>query len=331
MTSYPLPILLESFFTDRLANQMRAAANTVDCYRRSFVLLLRFARDRLGREPTDMLVTDIDAKLVGAFLDHIETERGNTARSRNTRLTAVRSFFNFVAINEPGLLHHCQQVLALPAKRYEKPVLSYLEREEIEALLAAPDLATWYGRRDRTILHVFVQTGLRVSDLIGLDRGDVHLGTGSHVSCRGKGRKQRRTPLRKDTVKSLRGWLEERAGADDQPLFVSNRNGRLSRDAIERIVRKYVALASKKCPALKDKKISPHCLRHTAAMTLLHHGVGSTAIALYLGHESVSTTSIYLHADMKLKEKILERTKPIEAPCGRYRPGDALLAFLEGL
>lgn len=331
MTRHPLPILLERFFTDRLANQMDATANTVDSYRHSFVLLLKFARDRLGREPTDMLVSDIDAELVGGFLDHIETERGNTARSRNTRLTAVRSFFNFVAINEPGLLHHCQQVLALPAKRYEKPVLSYLEQEEIEALLAAPNLGTWYGRRDRTILHVFVQTGLRVSELIGLDCGDVDLGTGAHVSCRGKGRKRRRTPLRKDTVNSLQGWLKERGGADEQPLFVSNRNGRLSRDAVERIVRKYVARASQKCSTLKSKKISPHCLRHTAAMTLLHRGVGSTAIALYLGHESVATTSIYLHADMKLKEKILERTKPIETPSGRYRPGDALLAFLDGL
>ena len=179
MTLHPLPILLERFFTDRLVNQMDATANTVDSYRRSFVLLLKFARDRLGREPTDMLVTDIDAELVGKFLDHIENERSNTARSRNTRLMAVRSFFNFVAINEPGLLHHCQQVLALPAKRYEKPVLSYLEHEEIEALLTAPNLATWYGRRDRTILHIAVQTGLRVSELIGLDCGDVHLGTGA--------------------------------------------------------------------------------------------------------------------------------------------------------
>ncbi len=331
MTSHPLPILLERFFIDRLANQLDATANTVDSYRRSFVLLLRFARDRLGREPTDMLVTDIDAELVGEFLDHIESKRGNTARSRNTRLTAVRSFFSFVAINEPGLLHHCQQVLALPAKRYERTALSYLEHDEIEALLAAPNLATWYGRRDRTILHVFVQTGLRVSELIGLDCGDVDLGTGAHVSCWGKGRKRRKTPLRKDTVESLQGWLEERGGADDQPLFVSNRNGRLSRDAVERIVHKYAALASKECPALKGKRISPHCLRHTAAMTLRHRGVGGTLIALYLGHESVATTSIYLHADMKLKEKVLERTKPIEAPSGRYRPGDALLAFLESL
>ena len=278
-----------------------------------------------------MLVNDINAELVGQFLDHTETARSNTARSRNTRLAAIRSFFGYVAINEPGLLHHCQQVLALPVKRYEKPAIAYLEREEIEALLAEPDVTTWYGRRDRTLLLLTVQTGLRVSELIGLDCGDVHLGTGAHVRCRGKGRKQRTTPLRKDTVAALRAWLQEQNKADDQPLFVSNRNGRLSRDAVERIVRKYVALASKQCPTLKGKRLSPHSLRHTAAMELLHRNADSTIIALWLGHESVESSRIYLHANIKLKEKLMARTKPVDAPCGRYRPDDALLAFLEGL
>lgn len=327
----PLPIYVERFFTERLSNQISASSNTVDSYRRTFVLLLKFARDRLGREPVDMFVNDIDAELVAKFLDHIETVRGNTARSRNTRLSAIRSFFGYVAINEPGLLNHCQQVMALPAKRYEKRMIAYLEREEIEALLAAPDLTTWFGRRDRTLLLLAVQTGLRVSELIGLDCGDVHLGTGAHVRCRGKGRKQRTTPLRKDTVAALGTWLEEHNGADDQPVFVTNRNGRLSRDAVERIVRKYVALASKRCPALRGKKLSPHSLRHTAAMELLHRNADSTIIALWLGHESVETTRIYLHANIKLKEEFMARTKPVDAPCGRYRPDDALLAFLEGL
>lgn len=326
-----LPIYVERFFTERLANQLSASPNTVDSYRRTFVLLLRFARDRLGRDPVDMLVSDIDAELVGRFLDHIETERGNSARSRNTRLSAIRAFFGYVAINEPGLLHHCQQVIALPAKRYEKRMIAYLERDEIEALLAAPDLTTWYGRRDRAILHVFVQTGLRISELIGLDCGDVELGTGAHVRCRGKGRKERTTPLREDTVAALRAWLEEHNGADDQPLFVSNRNGRLSRDAVERIVRKYVALASKECPTLRPKKLSPHSLRHTAAMELLQRRTGTIMIALWLGHESIESTRIYLHANTKLKEEVMARTKPVDAPCGRYRPDDALLAFLEGL
>ena len=331
MTRYPLPIFVQRFFTERLTNQLAASANTVASYRDTFRLLLTFATDRLGRQPTDLLITDIDADLVGRFLNFVETSRGNSARSRNTRLAAIRSFFNYVAINEPQLLHHCQRVLALPSKRHEKRMIEYLDREQIEALLAAPDLSSWYGRRDRALLHLCVQTGLRVSELIGLCCGDVILGTGAHVRCRGKGRKDRSTPLRADTVAILGAWLDERADTADQPLFVSNRNGRLSRDAIERIVRKYAALAAEHCPTLKGKHVTPHCLRHTAAMELLHNGVGCTVIALWLGHESVETTQIYLHADLQVKEKAMERTRPVDTPPGRYRPSDALLDYLERL
>ena len=331
MTRYPLPIFVQRFFTERLANQLAASANTVASYRDTFRLLLTFATDRLGRQPTDLLVTDIDADLVGRFLDFVETSRGNSARSRNTRLAAIRSFFKYVAINEPELLHHCQQVLALPSKRHEKRMIDYLDREQIEALLAAPDLSTWYGRRDRALLHLCVQTGLRVSELIGLRCGDVVLGTGAHVRCHGKGRKNRATPLRADTAAVLEAWLGERADTADRPLFVSNRNGRLSRDAVERIVRKYVALAAERCPTLKGKHVTPHCLRHTAAMELLHNGVGCTVIALWLGHESVETTQVYLHADLQVKEKAMKRTRPAGTPPGRYRPSDALLDYLEGL
>ena len=318
MTTHPLPIFVQRFFTERLANQLAASANTVASYRDTFRLLLTFATDCLGRQPTDLLVTDIDAELVGRFLDFVETSRGNSARSRNTRLAAIRSFFKYVATNEPELLHHCQRVLALPSKRYQKRMIDYLDREQIEALLAAPDLSTWYGRRDRALLHLCVQTGLRVSELIDVHCGDVVLGTGAHVRCRGKGRKDRSTPLRADTVAVLGAWLDERADAADRPLFVSNRNGRLSRDAVERIVQKYVALASERCPTLKSKHVSPHCLRHTAAMELLHKGVGCTVIALWLGHESVETTQIYLHADLQVKEKAMERTRPVDTPPGRY-------------
>ncbi len=331
MTRYPLPIFVQWFFTERLANQLAASANTVASYRDTFRLLLTFATDRLGRQPTDLLVTDIDADLVGRFLDFVETSRGNSARSRNTRLAAIRSFFKYVAINEPELLHHCQRVLALPSKRHEKRMIDYLDREQMEALLAAPDLSTWYGRRDRALLHLCVQTGIRVSELIGLRCGDVVLGTGAHVRCRGKGRKDRSTPLRADTAAILGVWLDERADTADRPLFVSNRNGRLSRDAVERIVRKYAALAAERCPTLKGKHVTPHCLRHTAAMELLHNGVGCTVIALWLGHESVETTQIYLHADLQVKEKAMERTRPVDTPPGRYRPSDALLDYLEGL
>ena len=331
MTTYPLPIFVQRFFTERLASQLAASANTVASYRDTFRLLLIFATDRLGRQPTDLLLTDIDADLVGRFLDFVETSRGNSARSRNTRLAAIRSFFKYVAINEPELLHHCQRVLALPSKRHEKRMIEYLDREQIEALLAAPDLSTWYGRRDRALLHLCVQTGLRVSELIGLRCGDVVLGTGAHVRCRGKGRKDRSTPLRADTSAVLGAWLDERADTVDRPLFVSNRNGRLSRDAVERIVRKYAVLASERCPTLKGRHITPHCLRHTAAMELLHNGVGCTVIALWLGHESVETTQIYLHADLQVKEKAMERTRPVDTPPGRYRPSGALLDYLETL
>ena len=331
MTKHPLPIFVQRFFTERLTNQLAASANTVASYRDTFRLLLKFATTQIGRPPTDLLVTDIDADLIGRFLDFVETSRGNSARTRNTRLAAIRSFFKYVTINEPELLHHGQRVLALPSKRYEKRTIDYLDREQIEALLAAPDLSTWYGRRDKALLQLCVQTGLRVSELIGLRCGDVVLGTGAHVRCRGKGRKDRSTPLRADTVTVLRNWLDERGSSAEQPLFVSNRNGHLSRDAIERIVHKYVALASRRCQTLKGKQVTPHCLRHTAAMELLRKGVGCTVIALWLGHESVETTQIYLHADLRVKEMAMEKTKPIRTPSGRYRPSDPLLEYLEAL
>ena len=270
--------------------------------------------------------------LSAGFLDFLETSRGNSARTRNNRLAAIRSFFKYVAINEPELLHHCQRVLALPSKRHEKRVIDYLDREQIEALLAAPDVSTWYGRRDRALLQLCVQTGLRVSELIDLRCGDVVLGTGAHVRCRGKGRKDRSTPLRADTVAVLGAWLDERGPTPSTGLCSSaNRNGRLSRDAVERIVGKYVALASELCPTLNGKNVTPHCLRHTAAMELLREGVGCTVIALWLGREDVETTQVYLHADLQVKEKAMEKTRPINTPPGRYRPSDALLDYLEAL
>ena len=328
---YPLPIFVQRFFTERLTNQLATSANTMASYRDTFRLLLNFATTRIGRQPTDLLVTDIDADLVGWFLDFLETSRGNSARTRNNRLAGIRSFFKYVAINEPELLHHCRRVLALPPKRYEKRAIDYLDREQIEALLAAPDVSTWCGRRDRALLQLCVQTGLRVSELIDLRCGDVVLGTGAHVRCRGKGRKDRSTPLRADTAAVLGAWLDERADTVHRPLFVSNRNGRLSRDAVERIVGKHVALASELCPTLNGKNVTPHCLRHTAAMALLREGVGCTVIALWLGHEAVETTQVYLHADLQMKEKAMEKTRPINTPPGRYRPSDALLDYLEAL
>jgi integrase/recombinase XerD len=331
MKTYPLPIYVQRFFTERLATQLHASPNTVASYRDTFRLLLKYTTDRIGRQPTELQVGDIDADLIGGFLTFVETNRGNGARSRNTRLSAIRSFFSYVAVNEPQLLHHCQKVLAMPSKRYEKRTIDYLTHAEIEALIGAADLATRSGRRDRMLLLLALQTGLRVSELINLTCGDIELDAGAHVRCMGKGRKERSTPLRKDCAQALRVWLSERGGADNEPLFVSNRDDWLSRDAVERIVRKHVELASVTCSTLKGKRVTPHVLRHSAAMQLLQNGVDRTVIALWLGHESVESTQMYVHADIEMKEKAMAETQPIALSAGRYRPSDDLLTFLEGL
>jgi site-specific recombinase XerD len=332
MKTYPLPIYVQRFFTERLLAQLQASPNTVASYRDTFRLLLKHAADHLGRALTDLQVADIDAELVGNFLTFAENTRGNGARSRNTRLSAIRSFFKYVAVNEPQLLHHCQRILAMASKRHEKRTIDYLTRTEIEVLVAAPDSSTWFGRRDQILLLLFLQTGLRVSELIGLTCGDVVLGPCAHVRCMGKGRKQRSTPLRKDCAEALRTWLAARRISDPDPLFVSNRGNRLSRDAVELIVRKHaMTAAAEQCPSLKTKRVTPHVLRHSAAMQLLQNGVDRTVIALWLGHESVETTQIYIHADIQLKERAMAKTSPVGVPAGRYRPNDELLAFLESL
>lgn len=331
METHRLPAFLQRFFTERLLKQMQASPNTVASYRDTFRLLLGFAADRLGRAPTDLLIADLDADLVGDFLSFCEEARGNSARSRNARLAAIRSFFKYVAVNEPPLLLHCQQVLAIPTKRHDKPVVDFLARNEMEALVANPDCATWFGRRDRTLLLVMLQTGLRVSETIGLRVCDVHLGTGAHVRCTGKGRKERATPLRSDSREALRRWIDEHGGGPNDPLFTTTRGTPLSRDAVERIVRKYAAGAAQTCPTLANKRVTPHVLRHSAAMELLHNGVDRTVIALWLGHERVETTQMYVHADITLKERALARTRPVADDGRRYRPKDELLAFLEAL
>ena len=331
MTASTFPALLQRFFTERLCAQMDASANTIAGYRDTFRLFLRFACEQRGKPPTRLEVEELDADLVADFLTHVETERRNGARSRNTRLAAIRSFFRFVAMNEPAHLLHCQRILAMPSKRHVRRSVTFLDREEIAALIAAPDRSTWVGRRDHAILLVALQTGLRASELINLRRQDVVLGAGAHIRCDGKGRKERCTPLRRDTARLLEAWMKDRRGGEDQPLFPTMRGDRLSRDALEHPVRRHVATASRSCPTLAGRRVSPHVLRHSTAMELLQHGVDSSVIALWLGHESVETTQVYLHADLKLKEKALTRmAAPAVAP-GRYRPGDKLLAFLQAL
>ena len=325
------PALLQAFFTDRLQRQRKASAHTIAGYRDSFRLLLRFAAARLGKDPSDLSLEDLGPPFIGEFLEHIEKTRRNSARTRNVRLAAIHSFFRYISFYEPGQVDRCRQVLAIPSKRYECRPIEYLTREEIEALVAAPDTTAWIGRRDQALLLVAIQTGLRVSELIGLRREDVILGTGAHVRCEGKGRKQRCTPLGKETARIMEAWLGERLGEPQAPVFPSSRGGRLSRDAVERLVARHSTRAQSRCPSLKRKRVTPHVLRHTAAMELLQHGIDRSVIALWLGHESVETTQMYLHADLRLKQEALSRTTPIGVKPGWYRPSDTLLAFLESL
>jgi site-specific recombinase XerD len=256
------PSLLQSFFTDRLFRQRQASPHTIAGYRDSFRLLLQFAKERLGKAPSNLALEDLNVSFIGNFLDDLETRRKNSARTRNIRLAAIHSFFQYVAFEEPAHALLCQRILAMPTKRHERRPIAFLNREEIDALLAATDFSIWIGRRDRTMLLLTAQTGLRVSELIGLSCQDIVLGTGTHVHCQGKGRKHRCTPLHPETAKMLESWLRERRGRPEDPLFPSIRGGKLSRDAIERLVAKYTALAARKCPSLKRKKVSPHVLRH---------------------------------------------------------------------
>jgi site-specific recombinase XerD len=325
------PKLVEAFFTERLLQQRRASPETIAGYRDAFRLLLRFAARRLKKEPSKLALKELDARFIGEFLDHLEAERSNSIRTRNARLAAIHSFFRYVSFEEPSCADQCRRILAIPSKRYERRPIAYLTREEIDALVAAPDTTTWIGRRDQALLLVAIQTGLRVSELIGLQRQDVVLGRGAHVRCKGKGRKQRCTPLRKEAVKLLVPWLRNDPQDTVAPVFPSTRGGSLSRDAVERLVTRHRQTAARRCPSLKRKTVTPHVLRHTAAMELLQHGIDRAVIALWLGHESVETTQMYLHADLRLKEQAMSRISPMNVKSRRYRPDDKLLAFLENL
>jgi site-specific recombinase XerD len=322
---------LQSFFTDRLVRQRRASPRTIASYRDSLRLFVVFVHGRTAKTPCTLDWDDLDTEMVCAFLDHLEAERHNGPRTRNLRLTAIRSLFAYASLRHPEHAALIQRVLAIPAKRFDKPIVSFLTATEIDAVVGAPDLSRWEGRRDRALLLVAVQTGLRVSELTGLDCGDVGLGTGANVRCEGKGRKHRAVPLTAVTEAVLTVWLTERAGRRDEPLFPTRTGRRLSADAVERLVRKHAATASARCPSLRPEKLHPHVLRHSCALTLLPAGVDTAVIALWLGHADIRSTQAYLHADMTIKRRALELTTPTATAPGRYRPPDSLLAFLEGL
>jgi integrase/recombinase XerD len=323
--------LLQPFFTDRLLGQRNASPHTIASYRDAFRLLLAFAQQHLHKSPSLLALQDLDAPFIGLFLTHLEKDRGNTPRSRNIRLAAIHSFFKYVALEEPSLSALAQRILAIPCKRHKSRAIDFLTSPEVDALLAAPDQKCYLGRRDRTLLLVAVQTGLRASELIGLRCQDVSLGSGAHVRCLGKGRKARCTPLRKDAVAMLRAWLRERNGQPSDVLFPNARGLALSHDGLDYILSKHVATAQKKCATLAKKHVTPHVLRHTLAMNLLQHGVDRSVIALWLGHDSMETTQVYLHANIELKEQALAKTKPFNGRPVRYRPKDGLLAFLQAL
>jgi integrase/recombinase XerD len=326
-----LSTLLHGYFTQRLIAERHASPHTVASYRDTFRLLLAFAQERLSKAPTLLTPQDLDPPFIGSFLHHLEKDRDNTAASRNIRLAAIHSFFKYVALQEPSLGALAQRVLAIPCKRRRSKPIDFLTRGEIEALLAAPDQTTRTGRRDRTLLLVAAQTGLRAAELIGLRGQDVVLGCGAHVRCLGKGRRERCTPLRKDAATALRAWMRELEARPSAPLFPNARGQPLSHDGLAYILAKHVATARGKCPSIAKKRVTPHVLRHSLAMDLLQNGVDRSVIALWLGHQSMETTQIYLHANLELKEQALAKTKQFKGRSGRFRPTDQLLAFLERL
>jgi integrase/recombinase XerD len=323
--------LLQAFFTERLMGECNASPHTIANYRDAFRLLIAFAQKCLKKPPTKLAVQDLDATFILAFLDHLEKDRGNSPRSRNVRLAAMHSFFAYAALQEPAIGAVAQRILAIQSKRCAKRPIDFLSRVESDTLINAPDQTTWSGRRDRTLVLLALQTGLRISELIGLRCKDVVLETGAHVRCTGKGRKTRPVPLRKEVVIALRHWLRERKGEPTDPVFPSARGQALSRDGVEYILSQHVKMAEKKCPSLKGKRVTAHVLRHSTAMSLLHAGVDCSVISLWLGHESMETTQIYLHADLELKEQALAKTEPFNGRNGRYRPPEQLLAFLQSL
>ena len=322
---------LEAFFTERLITQRDSSPQTIASYRDTFRLLLAFGSKRTGKQPCQLAIDDLDAPLIGAFLNHLEIDRGNSARTRNNRLAAIHAFYKYAALRHPEHLATIGRVIAIPFKRYARNSVNYLSREEIDALLATPNRGNWHGRRDYALLVVAILTGLRVSELTGLRVGDVSLAAGAHVLAHGKGRKERAVTLTRETVAVLRGWLTERQGQPDDPLFPTRQGQPLSRDAVELLISKHATLAARDCPSLNAKRVTPHTLRHTNAMLLRAGGVDIATIALWLGHESTKTTSIYEHADPALKEQAIARTAPLGIKPGRYRPDDALLAFLDRL
>jgi site-specific recombinase XerD len=323
--------LCQSFFSKRLITQRKASPHTIAAYAQTFRLLMTYAQKRLRTPPSMLSLGQLDAAFIAEFLDSLESTRSNSARSRNARLASLRSFYHYAALEAPQHASVIQRVLAIPYKRLTRRLVNYLTRSEVEAVLASVDKSTWIGRRNHALLLVAMQTGLRLSEITGLRQRDVVLGSGAHVRCEGKGRKERCTPLAKSTAAVLKAWIKEQGDDESRFLFPSSSGGRLSADAVQHALAKHAVAARSVCPSLTKKHVTPHVLRHTAAMELFQAGIDRSLIAIWLGHESLDTTQIYLDANLQLKEAVLERMNPVRSKPGRYRPGDQLLAYLKTL
>jgi len=323
---------LQAFFTERLLTQRQVSPHTVTAYRDSLRLFLRFAQQQTGKPPNRLDIADLDAPLIAAFLAHLDQDRHNSPSTRNARLAAIHSLFRYAALRHPEHAASIARVLEIPATRHRKTTIAYLDRNEIDALLAAPDRTTWVGRRDHAMLLLAIQTGVRVSELVNLTIAQASFTTpGAHVRVIGKGNKERCAILTNETVAVLRAWLRERQGNTHEALFPTRRGGPLTTRAFELRLDKHIAAAARACPTLRTKRITPHTLRHTNAMLLRAENIDIYTIALWLGHATVKSTERYLHADNKLKQDAIERAAPIGTRPGRYRPPDRLLAFLEAL
>jgi integrase/recombinase XerD len=325
------PTLLQQFFLERLIQQRNASAQTVAAYRDSFCLLLRFAQRHLGKAPEQLALSDLDAPLMLAFLNYLERERHNKIRSRNARFAAIRSFMHFAALTEPAALPVIQRVLAIPMKRFDKPLLGFLSRAEMQAILDAPDVATWCGHRDRVMFTVFYNTGGRVSEITDMQVADVILDGCAAVRIHGKGRKERSVPLWQITVTEIRKWLARTHARPDQPLFPSWAGNRMTRPAVTARLQLAVQSAAMPCPQLAKRDVTPHVIRHSTAMHMLQSGVDITLIALWLGHENPATTHMYVEADLAMKERALNAVQPPHIKQTRYQPADRVLHFLESL
>jgi len=321
---------MQAFFTDRMINQKNASPRTICAYRDTMRLLLTFATEKTGTPPSRLDIEQLDAPLIGAFLDHLEHDRGNSPRTRNARLAAIHSLYRYAALRHPEHAHTIARVIEIPQKTHERATVRYLEPREIKALLAAPDRSTWLGRRDHALLLTAIQTGLRVSELASVRIGQVRLDTGASIQVLGKRRKQRVTPLTPGTVKVLRVWLRERQGNEDDPLFPTRQGRPLSPKAIAWLLDKHTATAARRCPSLNKKRVTPHVLRHTNATLVLAKNDIAT-VALWLGHESTKSTEVYLHSNTTIKQEAIDKIAAIDTPPGRYKPSDTLLAFLESL